>query len=167
MKIHRKKIASAQLQTAIDLFLHNVDLSSAITLAGAASNILNQLVRNDGKTPFIDYARKVYEYKNKGKIPPREKYNHHIDKLLGVSVHKHMSDKCPETILLDLEKCAPYAITRAVCDYVSLYGQEKNFIKTFLHWSYKHQKDEVMEACKDMPEKFKKQWRKSYGNKNP
>ena len=166
MKIHRKEIASAQLQTAISLFLHNVDLSSAITLAGAASNILTQLVRNEGKTPFIDFAREVYEDKNKGKIPPREKYNHHIDKWLGVSVHKHMSDKCPKTISFDLEKCTPYVITRAISDYVTLYGQEENFIKAFLQWSYRHQKDEVMEACKDMPEKFKKHLRKSNDGKS-
>jgi hypothetical protein len=166
MKIHRKEIAKAQLQTAISLFLNRIDLSSAITLAGAASNILTQLVRNEGKTPFIDFAREVYEHTNKGKKPPKEKYSHYIDRLLGVSAHKHMDNKCPRTISLDLEKCAPYAITRAVADYVILYGEEENFIKAFLHWSWKHQKDEVMEACKDMPEKFKKQLRKVDDRKN-
>lgn len=162
-KFHRKEIARSQLQTAINLFLNNVDLSSVITLAGAASNILSQLVRNAGETPFIDFACEVYESHNKGQTPPREKYNHHIDKLLGISVHKHMSSKCPLTISIDLEKCAPYALTKAVADYVTLYGQQENLIKAFLAWSYKHQRDEVMEACKDMPEKFMKK-RKKHGS---
>ncbi len=164
-KFHRKEIARSQLQTAISLFLNNVDLSSAITLAGAASNILNQLVRNAGETPFIDFACEVYEFHNKGQTPPREKYNHYMDKLLGISAHKHMSSKCPLTISIDLEKCAPYALTKAVADYITLYGQQESFIKAFLSWSYKHQRDEVMEVCKNIPEKFMKEIRKKHGSK--
>ena len=88
---HIEKIAESQLKTAISLFLKKIDLSSVITLAGASSNILTQLVRNAGEKPFIDYACEVYVHHNKGNTPPREKYNHHIDKMLGISAHKHMS----------------------------------------------------------------------------
>lgn len=165
-KYHRKEIAKSQLKTAVSLFLNNIDLSSVITLAGAASNILSQLVRIAGETPFIDYAREIYEHHNKGNIPPREKYNHYIDQTLGISVHKHMSDKCPKTVSIDLDKCAPYALTRAIIDYVTLYGQDEIFIKAFLSWSWKNQRDEVMEACKNMPEKFKVNMRINDDNKN-
>jgi hypothetical protein len=58
-KYHKSEIATEQLKTAIFLFLTCRDSSSVITLAGAASNILERLVRNEGKTPFIDYARNI------------------------------------------------------------------------------------------------------------
>jgi hypothetical protein len=159
IKYQRKEIAKAQLSTAASLFLKGMDLSSVITLAGAASNILTQLVRNAGKVPFIDYARDVYTHLEKAKTPSRQSYNHHIDKLLGVSAHKHMGEKCHITVTLDLEKCAPYALTRAIADYVTLYGQDDDFVKAFLSWSWRNQRDEVMEICKSMPDKFKKMMR--------
>lgn len=89
-KFHKKEIAAAQLETAVRLFLNHKDLSSVITLAGAASNILSQLVKNAGKEPFVEYACRVCNY-HSGKTPPRQKYNHHIDKILGISTHKQMS----------------------------------------------------------------------------
>ena len=77
-----------------------------------------------------------------------------------------MSRACPETVSLDLEKCAVYALTRAIGDYVTLYGQDENFVKAFLSWSWKNRGSKVMEACKDMPEKFQKKLRKKSDKKN-
>lgn len=48
-KYHRNELARQQLKTAVMLFLNEKDLSSVITLSGASSNILSQLVRNYGK----------------------------------------------------------------------------------------------------------------------
>lgn len=155
-KYHKKDIATEQLKTAIWLFLHNKDLSSVITLAGASSNILAQLVRNTGEEPFIDYACRIHNHL-KGSTPPREKYNHHIEKMLGISVHKHMKQSDPEEVTLNLQDCAAYAITRAIADYIALYGQEEDFIKAFLKWSWHYQNgQELMELYKGIPEKLKK-----------
>lgn len=154
-KYHRKIIATEQLKTAILLFLDNRDLSSVITLAGASSNILTQLARNAGEEPFIDYACRVHNH-IKGYTPPREKYNHHINRILGISVHKHMSQSCPETITLDLHNCAINALIRAVGDYVTLYGQEEDFIKKFLNWTWHNNKyaNKIMERFNRIPEKL-------------
>lgn len=164
-KFHRKEIVKSQLETAVDLFLNKIDLSAVITLSGAASNILYQLVKNAGKEPFLDYARDVHNHL-KGNTPSREKYNHHIDKFLGISAHKHMSKNCRKTISLDLEQCAIDALVRAISDYVTLYGQDELFIKAFLSWSWKNQGTEVMEACKNMPDKLKQKIRNDNGKKN-
>ncbi len=156
MKYHRKEIATEQLKTAVSLFLNNKDLSSVITLAGAASNILTQLVRNCGEEPFIDYACRVHN-SIKGSTPQRKKYNHYIDRILGVSVHKHMSDSCPDTVELDLQQCAVDALTRAITDYTKLYGQENDFVKSFLNWTWRNKNGpKIMEIFKGKPEKLER-----------
>ncbi len=137
-KFHKKDIATQQLKTAIDLLLSNNDLSSVITLAGAASNILSQLVRNEGKEPFIDFACKVHNF-YKGNTPPRKKYSHYTDKILGIIMHKHMSNTDNEFVILDLERCAVDAVIKAIMDYTTLFGQEDYFIKNFLAWSWKNE----------------------------
>ena len=155
-KYHRKVIAEEQLKTAIILFLNNKDSSSVITLASAAGTILSQLVRNSGQEPFIDYACNVHNGLM-GFTPKRESYNHYIDKEFGVTVHKHMSDKCSETVELDLHECAVNSLTRAVADYTTLYGQEEDFIKAFLQWAWiNNDGHKIMEQFKNMPEKLKK-----------
>jgi hypothetical protein len=52
--------------------------------------------------------------------------------MLGVNVHKHMSPSCHKTCTLDLYKCAVNSITMAIGDYVSLYGQEEDFVRAYL-----------------------------------
>ncbi|STX37484.1 hypothetical protein [Legionella feeleii] len=156
-KYHKKEIATEQLKTAITLFLSNKDLSSVITLAGASANILYQLVRNSGQEPFLDYACRVHNFLQ-GSTPAREKYNHHIEKNLGISFHKHMSASCPATATLDLEQCAIDALTRAIADYITLYGQNEDLIKKFLHWFWLQKNGpKLMEIFKDMPKKFSKE----------
>lgn len=151
----KKDIATAQLKTAIEMLLKNKYLSAAITLSSAAGTILGQLARNVGEESFIDYARRIYTHITKGQTPSREKYNYHIDKTLGVPPHKHMSDSDPETIELDISKCAEDGITRAVSDYVALYGQDETFIKNFLQWKW-HCRDgkKLMAEFKDVPMKL-------------
>jgi hypothetical protein len=134
-KYHKRGIATEQLKTAIFLFLGDRDRSSVITLAGAASNILERLVRNEGKTPFIDYARNVQNVLG-GSTPPRAKYSRYINERLGINPHKHMSPTCPDTLEIDLQKGAEDAITKAIADYTTLYGQEHDFIKAFLRWAW-------------------------------
>jgi hypothetical protein len=80
-KYHKSDIATAQLNIAILLFLSGRDRSSVITLAGAASGILEQLVRNEGKIPFVDYARSLAP----GPTPPRGTSNRIINDILGAA----------------------------------------------------------------------------------
>jgi hypothetical protein len=134
-KYHKSEIATEQLKTAIFLFLSGRDLSSVITLAGAAGAILERLVRNAGKTPFIDFACNVQNVLG-GSTPPRAKYNRYINERFGINPHKHMSADCPDTLEIDLQKSAEDAITKAVADDKTLYGQERDFIKAYLRWAW-------------------------------
>lgn len=135
-RYHKSEIARRQLETAVHLFLSGRDRSSVITLAGASSVILDRLVRNEGKEPFVDYACRVHR-ELIGHSPKRRSYSHHIDKRLGVIAHKHLSKDDDETVELDLEKMACDALTRALADYVTLYGQEEPFVKAFFNWAWK------------------------------
>jgi urocanate hydratase len=148
-------IAKLQLMTSVALFLHEMDHSSVITLAGAAGTILERLVRNEGKEPFVDFASKVHR-ELIGYMPKRRSYTHHINTILGINAHKHMSEEDSETIDLDLEKLAVDALTKAVVDYIRLFGQEEPFIKAFLSWTWKNMDGPtIMDNFKKLPKKLK------------
>jgi hypothetical protein len=152
---HRTEIARRQLQTAVELFLQGLDRSSAITLAGAASNVLDGLVRRAGKEPFVDYARRVHDHLVGG-TPKRQSYSHHIDGKLGVIAHKHLAPMDPDTVELDLEKQAADALARAIADYTALYGQEEPFVKAYLQWAWVNTDGPAqMEAFKSVPAKLR------------
>lgn len=154
-KYHRLEIAARQLETAVVMFLNGRDRFSVITLAGAASNILSQLVRNQGGEPFIDYSRRVHDALV-GFTPPREKYNKYINDRLGINALKHHSAEGATHIELDEEKAAEDAITKAIADYIKVKGQEEPFVKAFLSWAW-HNRDgeKLMEEFKNIPEKLK------------
>lgn len=154
-RFHKHEVAKLQLQTAIDIFLRGLDRSSVITLAGVASGILDTLVKRAAKEPFVDYARRVHR-ELVGQMPKRKSYAHHIDKKLGIIVHKHLSKDDQETVELDLEKLAVDALTRAVADYVSLNGQDEPFVKAFLSWAWQNNNGPaLMESFKAVPKRMK------------
>jgi hypothetical protein len=154
-QFHKSDIAKCQLMTAVGLFLHGRDRSSVITLAGAASGILDRLVRNAGKEPFVDYACRVHRELS-GYTPKRRSYSHHIDKRLGVIDHKHLSKDDSDTVEMDLEKMAVDALTRALADYMTLNGSNEPFVKAFLNWTWKNSNGpEIMEAFKRVPDRLR------------
>lgn len=156
-RLHRTEIARRQLRTAVEIFLQGLDRSSAITLAGAASNVLDGLVRKDGREPFVDYARRVHDHLV-GFTPKRQSYSHHINNKLGVIAHKHLGAGDPDTVELDLEKQAVDALTRAIADYTKLYGQDEEFIKAYLQWAWLNTDGPAqMEAFKSVPAKLRDQ----------
>jgi hypothetical protein len=154
-RFHKHDVAKAQLQTAVSMFLEGRDRSSVITLAGAASGILDALVRRSGQEAFLDYARRAYRELS-GQTPKRSTYSHHINTRFGVIAHKHLWEEDSDTIELDLEEQAAGAISRAVADYISLNGKEEPFVKAFLSWSWSNQDGPgMMEKFKAAPERLK------------
>lgn len=154
-RFHKSEIARLQLQTAVGIFLSGLDRSSVITLAGAASGLLDPLVKRSGKEPFVDYASRVH-CAIVGHTPKRQSYAHHIDKQLGVIAHKHLGKDDPETVDLDLEKMAIDALCRAITDYTMLNGQDEPFVKSFLGWAWKNVDGAaLMESYKAVPAKLK------------
>ncbi|WP_455926926.1 hypothetical protein [Pseudomonas capeferrum] len=134
-RFHKQDIVRLQLQTAVEIFLSNLNYSAVITLAGATSAILDTLMKRAGKESFDDYARRVH-CELEGYTPKRQAYSHHIAKKLGIIAHKHLSSEDDETIELNLEKLAADALTRAIADYSALYGQSEPFVSAFLNWAW-------------------------------
>ncbi len=154
-RFHRHDIARLQLETAVRLFLGGGDLSSVITLAGAASGILDNLVKRAGKEPFVDFARRVHAHVV-GFTPKRQSYIHHIEKKLGIIAHKHLSKADPETVELDLEMQAANSLQRAITDYITLNGQDEPFVKAFLGWCWKNMDGPgIMKKYKAVPLKLR------------
>ena len=155
MRYHKHDIARAQLETAVSIILTGQDRSSAITLAGAASSILDTLVKRAGKETFVDYARRVHEAQV-GFTPKRRSYAHHVDQRLGVIAHKHLAPDDPDTVDLDLEKAAVDAVSRAIFDFITLNGQGESFVKAFLQYTWEHSDGEaLMKAYDARPQKLK------------
>ncbi|WP_321927587.1 hypothetical protein [Paraburkholderia guartelaensis] len=152
-RFHKFDIARSQLVTATEIFFNQGNFSAVITLAGAASGILDEFVRREGKEPFVDYACRVHR-ELVGKTPPRRSAIHHIEKRLGISAHKHLSDKDTPTVELDLERQAINALMRAISDYITLKGQEEPFVKAVLQWTWMNSDGKaIMERYKAVPEK--------------
>lgn len=134
MKSHSKlDIAAKQLESAIGLFVSNRDKFSAITLAGAADNIFNQLLLNQGKENFTDYSRKM-EAEKTGVLQTRGEHGKEINDVLRINALKHMDKNDDDYIEMELDEYALAAILKAVVNYVDLAGKEEEFIKAFLYW---------------------------------
>lgn len=61
MKLHKIKVAQAQVETAIDLFLSDKDFISALTLAGAAEEILGRLLQRKGEKNMLENLHGWYQ----------------------------------------------------------------------------------------------------------
>jgi len=154
-KYRREDIASKQLETAVSMFLSGRDCFSVITLAGAASNILSQLVRNQGEEPFIDFSRRVHDALI-GFTPPRTKYRKYINERLGINALKHHSPGNATHIDLDEEKAAEDAITKAIADYIKIKGKEEPFVRAFFSWAWKNKDGQkIMKDYENRPTKLK------------
>jgi hypothetical protein len=61
VRIHQIEIARTQVETAIDLFLSGKDFLAALTLAGAAEDILGKLVQREGKKNMLENLHGWYQ----------------------------------------------------------------------------------------------------------
>jgi hypothetical protein len=154
---HKLDITRGQLETAIRLFLvDGCDMFSAITLAGAAGEVLHQLVLRAGKRPFVDYTVKVQDWKKLGPTPSRGAVVKHIHKLLFINEMKHHDKDAQDIIQLDAEECALAAILKAVVDHKTLTGDETDAMKALFGWCYKNlESEKIMKDYGELPEAAK------------
>jgi hypothetical protein len=157
IRYHRLDLASRQLQTAVALFLRGGDLFSVITLAGAASGLLTQLVINAGKQPFVDYGRLVQSQVFGSATPSREKYNRQVNDQFGVNALRHHAPTDAPTMDLDERVAAERALIRALVDYIELQGQRDPFVAAFLHWLWvTHDGKKIMSEYESLPKNLKR-----------
>ena len=115
-KLTKLEIAERQLFHAVELYLAGNQLVAAITLAGAAEEILGKLVKREGKTNALDEKVeslcKVFEFIFKEPANPKEFIelrNNARNQL------KHIGNG--ETVEINLEDEAVKLLNRAIKNY--------------------------------------------------
>lgn len=118
--ISKVDIASAQLDTAIQFYLDKSDLISAVTLAGAAEEILGNLVTQKGKTNALENIVDILCYIHKEiyeKEPNRKEY---VNLRNGIrNEFKHFCSG--ESLDVNLDNEAGKMIDRAIENYQKLH----------------------------------------------
>jgi hypothetical protein len=126
----RLDLATNQLKTAIGLFVGGHDRFSVITLASAADNILTQLVSNNGKETFTE----ILSREDDDETMTISRMGSHVNKILSINELKHLDKGDDDYVLMDTEECAVATILKALANFVTLRGNEIDFVRAFLLW---------------------------------
>jgi hypothetical protein len=129
------ELAERQLETAIGLFVSRRDRISAITLAGAADGILHGLVLKAGKQPFSEYAIGIREALVH-ETPAKAKYAKHINDTLNINGLKHMDERDPNEVSLDVDISALGAILKAIANLRTLVPSPPAYVQAMLQWAW-------------------------------
>jgi hypothetical protein len=127
-------VATEQLRSAVMLFCSGRDRFSAITLAGAADVILSQLLLNSGKENFSDSLMRA-EAESTGVLPERAAHGRAVNDMLMINALKHMDPGDDGYIEMDVRVSALATVAKAVANYVSLTGDEPDFVQAFKLWA--------------------------------
>jgi hypothetical protein len=123
-------IAEQQLVHAIELFCFGERMVSAITLAGAADEILGKLVADDGKTNAmereVDYVCEMFEY-HFGSVADRKAFRDFEN-----NARNELKHLCTgKAIEIDLEQEAVNLIERAINNFQILRPGPNSAFRTF------------------------------------
>ena len=133
-KITRFEIAERQLTHAIELYLANDHLVSAITLAGAADGVLGDLVNKKGKPNALEEKVAklcgMFEAVFKTKANPKDFF---ILRNNARNRFKHADDATHEadTVEINLEDEAVKMIDRGIKNYNKLHGRRQPLFREF------------------------------------
>jgi len=133
-------IAIEQLDMALKLFLSGESYVSALTLSGAAEEILGEAVKLKG---IKNWLREEYEYYGcKGLEwinPPKtwKKFTTHGKNRVRNAV-KHLSDKGDFNFEADIEDEALWMLVRAIENFSRLGFQPTDKMHEFDNWFYEH-----------------------------
>jgi hypothetical protein len=129
-RLTKLDIAVSQLRLAISLFVEGHELISAITLAGAAEEILGKLAQQAGMTPAVhlraESTRLLYRYlwKTEPGLKPFVNVNNMTRNDL-----KHLGSGDP--VEVDLVEEAMHILDRAVENYRLLHARVPVYIGTY------------------------------------
>jgi len=138
LEISKVDIATSQLDTSIQLYIDKTDLVSAVTLAGAAEEILGNLIRAQGKTTALEEVlnRLCEMHKSAFEEEPDRKL--YADLRNGIrNEFKHLCSGKSLEINLDGE--ASQLINRAIDNYRKLFpGFYPRFKEFEQEWLRRH-----------------------------
>ncbi len=117
----KKFIAVTQLETALHLFGEEQDLFSALTLAGAAEEILGRLVSGEGKETSLESLKNaalgMYQHLFGETVDPSVFVNRANRARNSL---KHLGSPKQPTIVLDVREEAVDMLNRAIDNYWAL-----------------------------------------------
>jgi hypothetical protein len=130
MLIHKIDVAKLQLDTAINLFLDDIDFISSLTLAGASEEISGKLLERAGKNSMLKKLHAWYEDTSGEEI----KYGEFAQKAnLARNCLKHSNVKDEDE--LEIYKWeAVQMIMRAMTNYKELAGVPTETMKKMAGW---------------------------------
>ena len=108
-KYAKEEIALNQVETALTLFFAEGDLFSVITLAGAAEEILGQLLQQKGGGGLLDLFTPILDILR----PSARK---------GLKTERPLSHETDAYLHMDLYREAVFLLGRAIDDYHALSG---------------------------------------------
>lgn len=130
------EVAHRQIERAIVVFLDDKDYVSALTLAGAAEEILGKLLNKDGKEHWLDSiskgALRALGFRKKGfETPEALKARKEIANIANryKNRFKHYNDDGTITLLVDV--AAAEMIARAISNYFVLTQRETEMMGRF------------------------------------
>ncbi|MBI3571524.1 MAG: hypothetical protein HY082_10570 [Gammaproteobacteria bacterium] len=138
LNISKVDIASAQLERAIQLYVDKTDLVSAVTLAGAAEEILGKLVSDTGeKNAFEEVLDTLCAMHAKAfqEEPNRKAYAE-----LRNGIRNEFKHLCAgESLEVNLDLEAAKLIKRAIANYCKLFpGHYSRFREFEGEWVERH-----------------------------
>ena len=127
----KQKIAKHQIERAISLYLDEADFISAITLAGAAEEILGKLVKQTGGITAYEAVGEIIEAVNE--LTNKQQYSKNdLNELFNSTRNnlKHLSGS--EQFVVDMKQEANNMLYRAISNYRSLTSKETELMKKWL-----------------------------------
>lgn len=139
-KTHKRvDLAIEQLDMALELFLSEQSYAAALTLAGAAEDILGKALSLRGQDDALRYKYDVLDsthQKLHGKKLEWSKFsdgeNHARNAL------KHMRSLSEDTVTTDLKEAALWMLVRAGANYRALDFPRTDRMDSFDNWFYEH-----------------------------
>lgn len=135
----RIKLAEEQLDVALELFLSRRSLVSALTLAGAAEEILGQALKFRGKRTTLEFEHSAIEQVETFLRRQPFLWKDFINEKSRVrNAAKHMREQSEAEVIADLEDEALWMLVRACDNHKRLDLEATPRIAEFDNWFYEN-----------------------------
>lgn len=129
---HRIEIAKAHLDRAIVLFIDENDFINAITLAGAAEEVLGKFARRANLIPAMEEITDILHTEVDGEIDKKRIRNDYLNRVKNSL--KHFEEGDDELVEIEPEAEAIIMIIRAMTNVMLIEGQLNEHAKIFYNY---------------------------------
>ncbi|MHB8066894.1 MAG: hypothetical protein ACYDIC_03225 [Desulfobaccales bacterium] len=129
---HRIEIAKAHLHRAIVLFIDEDDFINAITLAGAAEEVLGKFARKADMTTVMDDLTDILHNKAGGKLDKKKIRNDYLNRIKNILKHFEHGDE--ELVEIDPQEEATSMILRAMTNLFRVEGKLTEHAEIFYNY---------------------------------